>query len=148
MVGRPSDQPGGPERRMIVVDTSVWIDHLNNHVSDQVRLLRDVILDGLPSLIVGDLILCEVLQGLASDAQARAVEAALRQFDVRAMVDPFIASSAATNYRLLRRGGITVRKTMDVLIGTFCIEQNHILLHNDRDFDHLERHLGLRVLHP
>ena len=133
---------------MIVVDTSVWIDHLNNHASDQVGLLRGLILDGLPSLIVGDLILCEVLQGLASDDQAQSVEAALRQFDVRAMVDPFIARSAAANYRLLRRSGITVRKTMDMLIGTFCIEHDLSLLHNDRDFDHLEQHLGLRVLHP
>lgn len=131
---------------MIVVDTSVWIDHLNNHVSDQVKLLRRLILNGLPPLIVGDLILCEVLQGLGSDEQARRVEAALRKFDVYAIVDPLIASTAARNYRALRRRGITVRKTIDMLIGTFCIERGHALLHCDRDFDHLEQHLGLKVI--
>ena len=131
---------------MIVVDTSVWIDHLIDRPSEQVRYLRALILEGRPRLIVGDLVLCEVLQGLASDNDASLVEAALRRFDVQTMVGPHIASASATNYRRLRSRGITVRKTIDMLIGTFCIEHGHALLHDDRDFDHLERHLGLKVV--
>ncbi len=131
---------------MIVVDTSVWIDHLVDRRSEQVRCLRTMILDGLPGLIVGDLVLCEVLQGLASEKEARIVEAALRRFDVQAMAGPHIASISAMNHRRLRSYGITVRKTIDMLIGTFCIEHGHSLLYSDRDFDHLERHLGLRVI--
>lgn len=133
---------------MIVVDTSVWIDHLNDRVSPEVSLLRDLITDGLPPLLVGDLILCEILQGLSSEREARAVEAALRRFDVQAMVGPHLAGLSARNYRILRRQGITIRKTIDLLIGTFCIEHSHALLHNDRDFDPLEQHLNLKVIRP
>ena len=83
---------------MIVVDTSVWIDHLVDRRLEQVQRLRAMILDGLPGLIVGDLVLCDVLQGLASEKQASLVEAALRRFDVRAMAGPHIASASAMNH--------------------------------------------------
>ena len=131
---------------MIVVDTGVWIDHLIDRSPQQVRYLRALILDGLPRLVVGDLVLCAVPQGLASENEARRVEAALRRFDVQAMADPHVASASAADYRRLRSRGITPAKTIDMLIGTFCIEHGHALLHDDRDFDHLEQHLGLQVV--
>jgi len=132
---------------VIVVDTTVWVDHLKNATTPQVICLRNIITNRLAELLVGDLILCEVLQGLSTDREANMVERALRRFDVRAMVDPQTASQSAANYRALRSRGVTVRKTIDMLIGTFCIANDHALLHNGRDFDPMERHLGLAVIH-
>jgi predicted nucleic acid-binding protein len=129
---------------VIVVDTSVWVDHLNDAETDQVSLLRS--LAGREAILVGDLVLCEVLQGLSSDSDARQVESALRRFDVVPMLSPELAVRAAANYRRLRARGVTVRKTIDMIIGTFCIENRHVLLHDDRDFDAMARHLGLQVL--
>ena len=129
---------------MILVDSSVWIDHLNDEPTYQVGQLRKLVGEG--PLLVGDLILCEVLQGLPNEHQARRVEEALRRFEVVAMLSPDIAVRAAANYRLLRGKGVTVRKTIDVIIGTFCIENGHVLLHADRDFEPMSRHLGLRTL--
>lgn len=95
---------------------------------------------------MGDLVLCEVLQGLSDNREARLVERALRRFEIVAMVNPALAAQSAANYRALRARGITVRKTIDLLIGTFCIEGSHALLHSDRDFDGMERYLGLTVV--
>ncbi|HEY0525656.1 MAG TPA: PIN domain nuclease [Stellaceae bacterium] len=128
---------------MIVVDTSIWIDHLNDSPTEKVQRLR--VLVGREPLLVGDLILCEVLQGLRSDAEAKLVERALRRFDLVSMLDPDLAIQAAANYRVLRGKGVTVRKTIDLIIGTFCMEKGHALLHDDRDFDAMQRHLGLRA---
>src|SRR5437588_12949728 len=97
-------------------------------------------------LIVGDLILCEVLQGLRSDAEAAAVEAALREFEIVPLCDPDLAAKAAANYRFLRRRGVTIRTTIDLIIGTFCIERGHALLHSDRDFEPMERYLSLQTV--
>lgn len=133
---------------MIVVDTTVWIDHLNEATTPQVLLLRRIIGERMASLIVGDLVLCEVLQGLATDREAVMVGRALRRFTVAPMVNESLAVAAAANYRALRSHGITVRKTIDVLIGTFCIAHRHALLHSDRDYDPMERYLSLTVLHP
>lgn len=132
---------------MIVVDSTVWIDHLRDSPTRQVLRLRELITGRLALLLVGDLVLCEVLQGLANEREATLVERALRRFIVEPMVTPELAVKAAANYRALRGRGITVRKTIDLLIGTFCIEFGHVLLHSDRDFDPMERHLGLTVLH-
>lgn len=129
---------------MILVDSSVWIDHLNDCASRQVDILRELVEQ--EPLLVGDLILCEVLQGLASDREAALVEKALRKFTIVPIVDAQIAVRAAANYRLLRRKGATIRKRIDLLIGTFCIEHGHVLLHSDRDFDSMRLHLGLRVI--
>jgi len=87
-----------------------------------------------------------VLQGVADARQARRTEALLREFLVLPMVDDGLAVQAAENFRRLRALGVTIRKTMDLLIGTFCIRHGHQLLHRDRDFDPMEAHLGLRVL--
>jgi len=128
---------------MILVDSSVWIDHLNKSATDAVQRLRRYVDTG--PLLVGDLILCEVLRGFRSDREAILVERQMRRFPTVALCDPFVATQAAANYRLLRGRGITIRKTIAVIIGTFCIERGHSLLHSDRDFEPMERLLGLQV---
>jgi hypothetical protein len=126
---------------LIVVDTSVWIDFLNGRTAAHVDSLREAL--GRDEIVIGDLMLCEVLQGLDSEREARQVESMLRQFEVAAMAGDAIAVGAARNFRALRRRGITVRKTNDLLIGTWCIENRQPLLHNDSDFRPMARHLGL-----
>jgi predicted nucleic acid-binding protein len=126
---------------VIVVDSSVWIDFLNGRNAPHVQRLRTVL--GTDEVIVGDLILCEVLQGLESERAAREVETLLRRFEIVAMAGDAIAVAAAGHFRSLRRRGITVRKTIDLLIGTWCIENRRPLLHNDSDFHPMTRHLGL-----
>jgi len=128
---------------VILVDSSVWIDLLNNVVTDPVRRLR-ALLPTTP-LLIGDLILFEVLQGFRIEAQARLVERSLSRFEAVSLIDPELAVKAAANYRFLRRRGITVRKTIDVIIATYCIERGHSLLHSDRDFAPMERLLGLQA---
>jgi len=129
---------------VILVDSSVWIDHLNNNATSPVQRLRGLI--PAQPLLVGDLILCEVLQGLRSEREARLVERALRRFALVSLLDPELAVKAAANYRALRARGITIRRTVDLIIGTFCIERGHALLHDDRDFEPMVRYLGLQVL--
>jgi predicted nucleic acid-binding protein len=129
---------------LIVVDSTVWIDFLNGRNVGHARRLRELF--GTTEIVVGDLMLCEILQGLASDREAREVEAWLRRFDIVSMAGDAIAVAAAGNYRRLRSRGITVRKTIDLLIGTWCIENRLPLLHNDRDFDPMTRHLGLAAV--
>jgi predicted nucleic acid-binding protein len=126
---------------VIVVDSSVWIDFLNGRNAPHVRRLRALL--GTEQIIIGDLMLCEVLQGLGNEREARQVEALLRRFEIVPMVGDRIASVAARNFRSLRRRGITIRKTIDLLIGTWCIENKRPLLHNDGDFHPMALHLGL-----
>ena len=129
---------------MILVDSSVWIDHLNSRATPQALLLRELIPARL--LLVGDLVLCEVLRGLRSDAEARLVERRLREYQLVALSDPSLAVIAAAHYRSLRSRGITIHKLADLIIGTFCIERGHQLLHSDRDFEPMERYLGLQTV--
>lgn len=126
---------------MIVVDSSVWIDFLNGRNAPHVRRLRAVL--GTDEVIVGDLMLCEVLQGLGSERAAQEIEALLRRFEIVPMAGDAIAVAAARNFRYLRSRGITVGKTIDLLIGTWCIENRRPLLHNDSDFHPMARYLGL-----
>jgi predicted nucleic acid-binding protein len=126
---------------VIVVDSSVWIDFLNGRKASHVERLQAAL--GVDEIIVGDLMLCEVLQGLGSERDARQVESLLRRFEVVPMAGEAIAVSAARNFRSLRRRGITIRKTIDLLIGTWCIENRRPLLHNDSDFKPMAQHLGL-----
>jgi predicted nucleic acid-binding protein len=116
---------------LIVVDSSVWIDFFNGKVTPQTSKLLSLL--GNEPLLVGDLILCEILQGARSEAQARRLEQELRKFELLPMLNPELAIAAAKNYRLLRSEGITIRKTVDLIIGTFCIAHGHTLLHDDRD---------------
>jgi predicted nucleic acid-binding protein len=126
---------------VIVVDSSVWIDFLNGRNAPHVRRLRALL--GTDEIIVGDLMLCEVLQGLDSESAAQEVEALLRRFEIVPMAGDAIAVAAARNFRSLRGRGVTLRKTIDLLIGTWCIEKRRPLLHNDSDFHPMARHLGL-----
>ena len=129
---------------MIVVDSSVWIDHFRNNATVSVQKFRDL---GRPTrIVVGDLVLLEVLQGARDNRHAVRLEQILRQFRVEAMLDDAVAVKAAANYRMLRAQGITVRKTIDLIIATFCVERRHSLLHDDRDFDLIVPHIGLGVI--
>ena len=126
---------------MIVVDSSVWIDFLNGRDVPHVRRFRARL--GREEITIGDLMLCEILQGLTTERAARDVEALLRRFEIVAMAGDAIAVTAARNFRSLRRRGITIRKTIDLLIGTWCIEHRTPLLHNDGDFRAMAQHLEL-----
>ena len=129
---------------MILVDSSVWIGHFNQVLTRLFEYLRELI--PIEPILVGDLMLCEILQGFRSESAARLAERSLRQFEIVSLYDPELAVKAAANYRLLHRRGMTIRKTIDVIIGTFCIERGHALLHSDRDFEPMERLLGLRTI--
>jgi len=131
---------------MLIVDSTVWIDYFNGLENPQTDYL-DQIVDQAP-VLVGDLILAEVLQGFRDDSEFEKARRALSKYIQVEMVNPELALQSARNYRLLRRKGLTVRKTIDSLIATYCIENEHELLHNDNDFDGYEKHLGLRVVHP
>ena len=128
---------------MIVVDASVWIDFFNGRPTAEADALTDLL--GEHPVVVGDLTITEVLAGFRHDADFRKAKALLETCEFRPMVGKQIALEAASNYRRLRATGVTVRKTIDVLIGTFCIVHSLPLLHCDRDFDALEEHLGLVV---
>jgi len=130
---------------MVIVDSSVWVDAFAGRITPQVSLLRG--LSPTHPVGVGDLVLCEVLQGTRGEREFRRVRDALLALDLLRMVDVPTAIAAAENYRLLRYRGITVRKMVDCLIATFCLRNGHTLLHSDRDFDPFEAHLGLKVLH-
>jgi predicted nucleic acid-binding protein len=126
---------------LIAVDSSVWIDFFNGRNAPHVRRLGSLL--GAEEIVVGDLMLCEVLQGLGDERAAREVEALLRRFEIVSMAGDPIAVAAARNFRSLRRRGIAVRKTIGLLIGTWCIEHATPLLHNDHDFRPMVRYLGL-----
>lgn len=129
---------------MILVDSSVWIDFLRGTRTPQAEKL-DVLL-GTTRIAVGDLILAEVLQGVRDEREFQQVRKTLDSFEQVDLVGREIAVQAAKNFRILRALGLTVRKTIDTLIATRCIESNYALLHSDRDFDAFELHLGLQVV--
>lgn len=131
---------------MVIVDTTVWIDYLNEANTPETEWL-DSQLDRQRFGLL-DLMLCEILQGIDSDAQARQVLEQMRRFEILDTGGADLAIAAAANYRALRATGRTVRKTIDCLIATFCIREGHRLLHRDRDFDPFEKHAGLQVIHP
>jgi len=136
----------GPVRPVIVVDSSVWIANLrgiDNVASVKLRALADQDDD---QVLVGDLILLEVLQGARDETHAARVERDLRRFPIAPMLNDGLAVYAAHNYRQLRTRGITVRKMIDIIIGTFCVAGGRALLHDDRDFEPMARYPGLRVI--
>jgi predicted nucleic acid-binding protein len=128
---------------MVVVDTSVWIEYVNGIISPYTDALDTEL--ACKRVVTGDIIITEFLQGFPDDGEfeiAREIMDSLVYYD---MNGKGIALQAAKNLRLLRKSGITIRKTIDVTIGTFCIEHGFTLLHNDRDFDPLVTYLGLDV---
>jgi len=129
---------------MIVVDTSAWIEYLNGSCSRVVAKVDKCLENDL--VVIGDLIYCEIMQGIHSPRERSQVSSlllALPQFD---MVGFNIAEKSVANYRLLRSKGITVRKTIDVLIGTFCIEHGFQIVHYDSDFDLMAKHTALDII--
>jgi len=146
--GRSRAVAAEPVRRpgVVIVDSTVWIDFLAARVSHETLLVKKEFAGR--GIVLTDLILCEVLQGLRDDASFERVRLLLTMLPVLDTGGAGLAVAAARNYRRLRARGITVRKTVDCLIATFCIEHGHALLHRDRDFDPFETHLGLRVIHP
>jgi predicted nucleic acid-binding protein len=129
--------------QLVLVDTSVWVDFFNGVGSVQVDTL-DALL-GSGRILIGDLILAEILLGFARDGDYRRARSLLADIPYADLVGREVAIVAADNYRRLRSRGITVRKTIDVIIGSFCIMNDHELLHSDRDFDPMEQALGLRI---
>ncbi|MBW1678073.1 MAG: PIN domain nuclease [Deltaproteobacteria bacterium] len=128
---------------MILVDSSVWIDYFNGVSTWQTDLL-DNYLSNTP-IVIGDLILTEVLQGFRSDKDYHRAKTFLGALSFRRMGGYDMAIQSAQNYRLLRRAGVTVRKTIDIIIATFCIKEDLTLLHDDRDFDPMVPHLHLKA---
>lgn len=129
---------------MILVDSSVWIDYFRGATNVQTEVLDSLL--GQQLLAIGDLILTEVLQGFDDERDFHTARKMLTALTVVELGGEEIAIQAAKNFRVLRRLGATVRKTIDTVIATRCIESGYDLLHNDRDFDPFARHLGLVVV--
>jgi predicted nucleic acid-binding protein len=130
---------------VVIVDTTVWVDYFHGVDNPETEWL-DAELDR-QRFGLTDIILCEVLQGVRDDVAAKEVERSLRTLEVFETGGVALAREAARNYRVLRSRGHTVRKTIDCLIATFCLREQHSLLHRDRDFDPFEAFLGLSVIH-
>lgn len=128
---------------MILVDSSVWIAYFRSADTPQVALLDSMF--GRSRLAVGDLIAAEVLQGVRDERQYKWVKRTFDAFSHIDLCDYGLALRASENYRILRTMGITIRKTIDTLIATRCIEDGLTLLHADRDFAPFAEHLGLSV---
>lgn len=127
---------------MVFVDSSVWIDYFRSVASRQTAELDSLL--GSEELAVGDLVVAEVLQGFSNRRQFDSVRRLLTRFDQVTIGGYAIAVRAAENYLALRERGVAVRKTIDTLIATRCIEDGYALLHSDRDFEPFVEHLGLK----
>jgi predicted nucleic acid-binding protein len=131
---------------MIVVDSSVWIGDLRDDDTAAVRKLR-ALDPAVEAIVVPDLVLLEVLRGARNEALAMRIERALSRFDIVELGGRSFAVTAARYYRHLRGLGVTIRSSIDLLIGTFCIQHGASLLHHDRgDFSPMEKYFGLRCL--
>lgn len=126
---------------MILVDTSVWIDYLNGAQSSHTDTLDSGIVQGVVAM--GDLIFLEILQGIREDREYLKTKQALSTLDRFEMFGQGMPEKCAENYRSLRKKGITIRKTTDLIIATFCIERRMPLLFLVRDFVPFVNHLGL-----
>ena len=128
---------------MILVDSSVWIDYFRAADTPQVALLDSLF--GRSEILIGDLITAEVLQGVRDDREFKSVKTTFDAFKHIDLAGYDLAVKAATNYRILRDRGFTIRKTVDNLIATRCLEDGLTLLHSDRDFMPYVQHLGLKL---
>jgi hypothetical protein len=127
---------------MIFADSSVLIDYFNGKENWQLDKLDEIL--GKEIVLIGDYVLVEVLQGFRSDKDYETARNVLSIFPCMSICGEEIAIKAANNYRILREKGVTVRKIIDVIIGTYCLENDLQLLHSNKDFFPLEKHLGLR----
>jgi predicted nucleic acid-binding protein len=129
---------------MIVVDSSVWIDYFNGRETPQTELLDELL--GVELLGIGDIILTEVLQGFRADRDYRTAKKMLTSLTVFNILGSEMAIESANNFRILRKQGITIRKTNDVIIATFCLKNSHSLLFSDNDFIPFVERLGLNAV--
>lgn len=129
---------------MIFVDSTVIIDYLNGIDNWQVEKLDSIL--GKEVVVIDDFILTEVLQGFKSDNDYKKAKLILNEFPILNILGEEMAIKSADNFRFLRKNGITIRKTIDVIIATFCIENNLELLHNDRDFEPFVQFLNLKTI--
>lgn len=129
---------------MVVADSSVWIDFFNATPNPARDTLRRLLYEGDTRLVVPDLVLFEVLRGFRHERDLRQAQALMLSLDVQEATGADLALEAAQHYRDLRRSGITVRSGIDVLVASFCIRNDYLLLHRDRDFQAFEELRGLR----
>jgi len=127
---------------MVLVDSSVWIDYFNGKQSRATDHL-DVLLSTEP-VAIGDLILTEVLQGFRKDSDYETAKQLLAGVTIYDLLGTERAILAADHYRALRKKGLTVRKTSDVVIATFCIQRELPLLFSNKDFEPFVAHRGLK----
>ena len=130
---------------MLVVDSSVWIDFFNARDSVARQELRRLLGDGHTRLVVPDLVLYEVLRGFREERALRQARLLLQTLHIESCGGEGLALAAAGHYRHLRARGITVRSSIDVMVAAFCVENDYLLLHSDRDYDAIAAHRGLRV---
>jgi len=131
---------------MIFVDSSVWIDYFNEHDTPSARLLDQLLDEGERTLVIGDLVLMEVLQGFRLDKDFAAARRLLMLLEIYVLDGEQLVVRAAENYRLLRKKGVTIVSSIDVLIATCCMAQDFELLHNDGDFERIGQHLPLKIV--
>ena len=129
---------------VLVVDSSVWIDHFNASAHPAAGTLNEMLLQGEVRIVVPDLVLFEVLRGFRHERDHRQARMLMESFDIEVVGGVELARLAAAHYRELRAQGVTVRSSIDVLVASFCIENDYALLHRDRDFLAFEHRRGLR----
>ena len=128
---------------MIFLDSTVLIDYFNGRNNWQVEVLDSIL--GKELVVIGDYVLTEVLQGFRNEKEYQKAKTILLSFPCFDIGGKEIALQSANNYRYLRKKGITIRKTIDTMIATFCIENKFTLLHNDKDFEPFTKYLNLKV---
>ena len=129
---------------MVLADTSVWVDLFNGHQTPNVQKLVDASAGG--QLIMMDIILMEILQGFRSDADYTIAKSELLKFECVSAMNKVLAIKSSENYRALRKKGVTIRKSIDCIIATFCIESRCSLISNDKDFQPFQQYLALKLL--
>jgi len=127
---------------VIFVDSSVWIDYFNGNETQETEKLDSIL--GISPICIGDIVLTEVLQGFRNDNDFNTAKELLSSLIIVNVLNTAIAFKSANNFRALRKKGLTVRKTIDVIIGTYCIENDIPLLYSDKDFIPFHEHLNLR----
>ena len=129
---------------MITADSSVWIDYLAGRSTTKAQLLDEVLEDSSQDVVLLDVVLMEVLRGCRFEHEWRLANNALSALPIQTAGGDSIARSAAALYRQLRKGGVTVRSPIDLLVGSWCISSGCALIHNDRDFAPMAQH-GLQA---
>jgi len=129
---------------MVIVDTSAWVEFFRNGLPTVVSKVDRCLDQDLVG--IGDLVYCELMQGIRSPRHRTEVSSLLLSLPHFNMVGFHIAEKSAANYRFLRSKGVTVRKTIDVLIGTFCAEHGFQIVHHDSDFNLMAQHIGLDII--